>query len=368
MTISLKKYSETINQLELVKVVGKVIQVVGLIIEAQAQGVFVGELCLIELEGENARSVEAEVVGFKEGRVLLMPLGSVSGISPGNSVNATGHTLRVPVGDELLGRVLNGLGRPMDSKGSIVTKLSYPLDQDPPDPTTRPRIKEVLRTSVRAIDGLLTLGQGQRIGIFAGSGVGKSTLMGMLARGTEAEVNVIALVGERGREVMDFIEESLGEEGLKKSVVICATSDQPPLIRLKGALVGTAIAEYFRDQGKKVLFMMDSVTRFAMAQREVKPEAVEAPDEIVGYHETIKKNKAKIKELEDANDELIEAVQLLLLEKEVVTWRGSTLFTWKQQRRKSIDMKALQANDPDLYERIQNQYEKESLIRVFLTK
>jgi len=269
MTISLKKYSQAIDQLELVKVVGKVIQVVGLIIEAQAQGVFVGELCLIELEGENARSVEAEVVGFKEGRVLLMPLGSVSGISPGNSVNATGHTLRVPVGNELLGRVLNGLGRPMDSKGSIVTKLSYPLDQDPPDPTTRPRIKEVLRTSVRAIDGLLTLGQGQRIGIFAGSGVGKSTLMGMLARGTEAEVNVIALVGERGREVMDFIEESLGEEGLKKSVVICATSDQPPLIRLKGALVGTAIAEYFRDQGKKVLFMMDSVTRFAMAQREV---------------------------------------------------------------------------------------------------
>jgi flagellum-specific ATP synthase len=269
MTISLKKYSQAIDQLELVKVVGKVIQVVGLIIEAQAQGVFVGELCLIELEGENARSVEAEVVGFKEGRVLLMPLGSVSGISPGNSVNATGHTLRVPVGNELLGRVLNGLGRPMDSKGSIITKLSYPLDQDPPDPTTRPRIKDVLRTSVRAIDGLLTLGQGQRIGIFAGSGVGKSTLMGMLARGTEAEVNVIALVGERGREVMDFIEESLGEEGLKKSVVICATSDQPPLIRLKGALVGTAIAEYFRDQGKKVLFMMDSVTRFAMAQREV---------------------------------------------------------------------------------------------------
>ncbi|MFC1517665.1 flagellar protein export ATPase FliI [Candidatus Margulisiibacteriota bacterium] len=269
MALEFQKYNRIVETTDTCKIIGKVVQVVGLVIEAQVPGVSVGELCTIFCEGDNPHPVEAEVVGFREGRVLLMPLGSTSGISPGSRILATGHILRVPVGPQLLGRILNGLGEPIDGKGVIIPETFYPLDRNPPDPTKRPRIKQKLATSIKAIDGLLTLGQGQRIGVFSGSGVGKSTVMGMVARGTEAEIAVIALIGERGREVRDFIEESLGEEGMKKSVVICATSDQPPMIRLKGALVGTAIAEYFRDQGKKVLFMMDSVTRFAMAQREV---------------------------------------------------------------------------------------------------
>ena len=240
---------------------------VGLVVEAEVQGVSIGELCKITVTKET--HILAEVVGFKEGRVLLMPLGSTAGIRPGGLIFATGRPISVKVGDALLGRVLNGLGEPMDRKGELDFDAIYGIDNDPPDPVMRPRISDVFATGVKAIDGVLTLGMGQRIGIFAGSGVGKSTLMGMLARNCSSDVNVISLIGERGREVKDFIEESLGEEGLKRSVVICATSDQPPVIRLKGALVGTAIAEYFRDQGKNVLFMMDSVTRFAMAQREI---------------------------------------------------------------------------------------------------
>ena len=269
------KYFQVIEKVDMTKVIGKVVHVVGLIIEAQVQGVSVGELCTVFLEDEH--SVLTEVVGFKEGRVLLMPLGSTHGIRPGAKIHATGHKLRVKVGDQLLGRVLDGLGAPMDNKGPINSDIEYPLDNNPPDPVMRPRITNKLQVGVKAIDGLLTIGQGQRIGIFAGSGVGKSTLMGMIARNTEADVNIISLIGERGREVRDFIEESLGEEGLKRSVVVVATSDQPPLIRLKGAFVGTALAEYFRDQGKKVLFMMDSVTRFAMAQREVGLASGEPP-------------------------------------------------------------------------------------------
>jgi flagellum-specific ATP synthase len=273
----LEKYIQAVVNTEAVKVIGKVLQCVGLVIEAQITGVANGELCTVFLEGENPREMFAEVVGFKGNNVLLMPLGQTTGIAPGCKIVPTGHPLRVAVGSALLGRVLNGLGQPMDGKGAIVTDTFYPFDRDPPDATKRPRIKTHLATSVKAIDGTLALGQGQRIGIFAGSGVGKSTLMGMLARGTEADINVIALIGERGREVRDFIEQSLGEEGLKKSVVVCATSDQPPMIRLKGAMAGTAIAEYFRDQGKKVLFMMDSVTRFAMAQREIGLASGEPP-------------------------------------------------------------------------------------------
>jgi flagellum-specific ATP synthase len=261
------KYVTEINKSDLLRVVGKVIQVVGLIIEAQVQGVSVGEVCKIVINDKNY--ILSEVVGFKESKVLLMPLGQITGIKPGSRIYATGEPIQVKVGMGLLGRVLNGMGEPMDGKGDIDFEAMYPVDKDPPDPIKRPRITKVLKTGVKAIDGLLTLGRGQRVGIFAGSGVGKSTLMGMLARNCEAEINVISLVGERGREVKDFIEESLGEEGLKKSVVICATSDQPPVIRLKGALVGTAVAEYFRDQGKDVLLMMDSVTRFSMAQREI---------------------------------------------------------------------------------------------------
>jgi flagellum-specific ATP synthase len=263
----LDPYIKAVDQADVLKVVGKVIQVVGLVVEAQVQGVSIGELCRIVVQED--KEILSEVVGFKEEKVLLMPLGPISGIKPGSKIYATGHPIQVKVGPQLLGRILDGLGNPMDRKGDIEYETVYPIDKDPPDPVQRPRIDTIFKCGVKAIDGVLTLGRGQRIGIFAGSGVGKSTLMGMLARNCEADVNVISLVGERGREVKDFIEESLGEEGLKRSVVVCATSDNPPVIRLKGAMVGTAIAEYFRDQGKNVLFMMDSVTRFAMAQREI---------------------------------------------------------------------------------------------------
>ena len=276
MKIDFEKYHEAINRAELVKVIGKVVQVVGLIIEAQVGGVSVGDLCLIRLEKEK-RDAFAEVVGFRERRVLLMPLGSTAGISPGSQVVAAGRPLLVRVGNDILGRVLNGLGEPVDGKGPLFGESDYPLDADPPDPVKRPRITEVMKVGIRAIDGMLSIGRGQRFGILAGSGVGKSTLLGLIARNAEAQVNVIALVGERGREVRDFIEESLGEEGLKKSVVVAATSDQPPLIRLKAAFVATAIAEFFRNQGKNVILMMDSTTRFAMAQREIGLAAGEPP-------------------------------------------------------------------------------------------
>lgn len=274
--IDFEKYLRAIEKANPVKVIGKIVQVVGLIIEAQVGGVSVGDLCTIRIEKEG-RDAYAEVVGFREQRVLLMPLGSTSGIAPGSQVTAAGKPLMVKVGPNILGRVLSGLGEPIDGKGPIIQAHEVPLFAEPPDPVKRPRVNEILRVGVRAIDGLLTIGRGQRMGIFAGSGVGKSTLMGMIARNAEAEINVIALVGERGREVRDFIEESLGEEGMKKSVVVVATSDQPPLIRLKAAFVATAIAEYFRDLGNKVILMMDSVTRFAMAQREVGLAAGEPP-------------------------------------------------------------------------------------------
>ena len=259
-------YVNTVKKTSLLQVVGKVIQVVGLVIEGQVQGVSIGELCKIYINDQHF--LLAEVVGFKENRVLMMPYGRLVGIKPGSKIYATGSPVSVKVGPKLLGRVLDGLGNPLYG-GDLEWESYADIDHDPPDPIMRPRIDTVLKTGVKAIDGLLTLGKGQRVGIFAGSGVGKSTLMGMLARNCEADVNVISLVGERGREVKDFIEESLGEEGLKKSVVVCATSDMPPVVRIKGAMVGTAIAEYFRSQGKNVFFMMDSVTRFAMAQREI---------------------------------------------------------------------------------------------------
>ena len=261
------KYSEALNTADFTRVIGRVVQVVGLIIEARLKNISIGELCRIEVS--NSEHILAETVGFKEDNALLMPLGNLEGIQPGSRIYPLNRPLSVKVGPKVLGRVLSGVGEPIDGLGELEYEELYSIDRDPPTPIQRPRITEVLKTGVKAIDATLTLGKGQRVGIFAGSGVGKSTLMGMLARNCEADVNVITLVGERGREVKDFIEESLGEEGLKKSVVVCATSDNPPLVRLKGALVGTAIAEYFRDQGKNVLFMMDSVTRFSMAQREI---------------------------------------------------------------------------------------------------
>lgn len=256
-----------VKSCETISSTGRVSNVVGLVIGSDGPNVSVGEVCLVE--NSSKEKIKAEVVGFKEGKVLLMPLGDMTGVAPGSRVESTGKQLRVSVSDQLLGRVLDGLGNPIDGKGGSKSKEYSSVYKQPPNPLTRKRIKESLSVGVRAIDGLLTIGKGQRIGIFAGSGVGKSTLLGMIARNTEADINVIALIGERGREVRDFLEKDLGEEGLKRSVVIVATSDQPALIRIKGALVATAVAEYFRDKGKNVMLMMDSVTRFCMAQREV---------------------------------------------------------------------------------------------------
>ena len=269
MEPNLTKFSRAIEDTEPIKMSGKVTQVVGLVIESKGPNVSLGELCYIKSRFPNIEPIPAEVVGFREGLVLLMPIGEMQGIGPGCEVLSAQKTLQVKVGMELLGRVLDGLGNPMDGKGPILSKTEYPLHAEPPDPLQRPRIKDSLYVGVRAIDGLITLGSGQRIGIMAGSGVGKSTLLSMIARNTEADISVISLVGERGREVRDFIERDLGEEGLKRSVVVVATSDKPALVRIKGAMTATAIAEYFRDQGRRVVLMMDSVTRFAMAQREV---------------------------------------------------------------------------------------------------
>lgn len=266
--INLSKYYNIVKSSDLVKLHGKVNQVVGLTIESEGPSVQVGELCFIISKKANS-IIRAEVVGFKGNKVLLMPLGEMGGIGPGSEVQGTGKPLCVKVGQKLLGRILSGLGEPIDGKGPLDCDETYPIYNEPPNPITRPRINTQLSTGVRTIDSLLTFGRGQRMGVFAGSGVGKSTTLSMIARYTAADINVLALVGERGRELRDFIERDLGEEGLKRSVVVCATSDQPALIRMKAAYVGTAVAEYFRDQGNKVMLMMDSVTRFAMAQREV---------------------------------------------------------------------------------------------------
>jgi flagellum-specific ATP synthase len=247
---------------------GKVTRLVGLVVEAVGLDVGVGELCRI-CSLTDDHSVLAEVVGFHERGVLLMPLGDLAGLHPGSSVQPLGRSFGVDVGPGMLGRVLNGLGHPIDGKGKLDAKERVPLSAEPPHPLERQLIDTPLVTSVRAIDGLLTIGRGQRVGIFAGSGVGKSTLLGMIARQSTADVNVIALLGERGREVRDFIEHSLGPEGLARSVLIVATGDQAAMVRARGALVATSIAEYFRDQGKQVLLMVDSVTRVAMAWREI---------------------------------------------------------------------------------------------------
>jgi len=269
MDIDISKYMNAINSCESIKMNGKITQVIGLVIESRGPNVSLGELCYVCSRLNNVEPIPAEVVGFRQGHVLLMPIGEMLGIGPGCEVISAQKTLRVHVGKQLLGRILDGLGNPIDGKGSLFTEQEYPLNAMPPHPLSRPRIKKILPVGVRAIDGAITMGCGQRIGIMAGSGVGKSTLLGMIARNTEADISVIALIGERGREVREFIERDLGEEGLKRSVVVVATSDQPALVRIKGAMTATAIAEYFRDQGMNVVLMMDSVTRFAMAQREV---------------------------------------------------------------------------------------------------
>ena len=269
ININLEKFNTAIDHCKSMNMIGKVVQIVGLVIECNGPNVSMGELCYVHSHFEDVEPLPAEVVGFREGYVLLMPLGETKGIGPGCQVVSAQKVLQVKVGPELLGRVIDGLGNPIDGKEPILCQKEYPIQADPPAPLERPVIKDSLYVGVRAIDGLITMGQGQRIGIMAGSGVGKSTLLSMIARNTEADISVIALVGERGREVKEFIERDLGEEGLKRSVVVVATSDKPALVRIKGALTATAIAEYFRDRGRKVVLMMDSVTRFAMAQREV---------------------------------------------------------------------------------------------------
>jgi type III secretion protein N (ATPase) len=267
MAIDLARYAKLIEDAQTVRVRGRVTELTGLVIKASVPGVRVGEV--VEIRGKAKGEVKAEVVGFQGDEVMLMPLGELRGIGPDSEVLPTGRPLNIRVGDGLLGRVLGGLGQPIDGKPLPANLTDWSVERDCPDPFTRRRIERPLPLGVRCIDGLLTVGEGQRVGLFAGSGVGKSTLMGQIARNTKAEMNVIALIGERGREVREFIEDSLGEEGLRRSVVVCATSDQPSLVRLKAAYVATAIAEYFRDRGGNVMFMLDTVTRLARAQREI---------------------------------------------------------------------------------------------------
>lgn len=274
MTIDFDKYDMLLNR-TYEKRLGKVVKVVGLTIESIGPAAKLNDLCHIIAKDTN-QVVKAEVVGFRDDRVLLMPYDKVEGVGLGSRVENTGAPLKVMVGDELLGRTLDGLGRPID-QSELAGKSYYSVEAEPPDPLTRELIDEVLPLGVKAVDGLITVGKGQRIGIFAGSGVGKSTLLGMFARNTKADINVIALIGERGREVREFIERDLGKEGMERSVVIVATSDKPALIRNKAAKTATAVAEYFRDKGRDVLLMMDSLTRFSMAQREIGLASGEPP-------------------------------------------------------------------------------------------
>ncbi|WP_416719967.1 flagellar protein export ATPase FliI [Bacillus paralicheniformis] len=265
----LEQLLECIETADSYKRYGKVKQAVGLMIESKGPECSIGDVCKIYTKGDGPKAIKAEVVGFKDQNILLMPYLEAANIAPGSIVEATGESLRVKVGSGLIGQVVDAFGNPLD--GSTLPKglAQVSTDQAPPNPMKRPPIREKMAVGVRSIDSLLTVGKGQRVGIFAGSGVGKSTLMGMIARETAADLNVIALVGERGREVREFIEKDLGEEGLKRTIVVVATSDQPALMRLKAAYTATAIAEYFRDKGQNVMFMMDSVTRVAMAQREI---------------------------------------------------------------------------------------------------
>ena len=277
--VNLARFQGVLDQVRPIRAHGRVTQVVGMTAEASGVAARLGEVCHL-LDGAHRRA--AEVVGFRDGRLLLMPLDTLGGLLPGSDVVGSGHQFRIPVGPALLGRVIDGLARPIDGRGAIQTADHTSAEASTPPPLTRRPIRDPFVTGVRAIDGLLTLGVGQRVGIFAGSGVGKSTVLGMIARSAASDVNVIAMIGERGREVREFLDHSLGAEGLRRSVVVVATSDQPALLRLKAAWVATAIAEWFRDQGQRVLLLMDSLTRFAMAQREI-GLAVGEPPAVRGY-------------------------------------------------------------------------------------
>lgn len=264
----LNPYFYAVNEARPLAMEGRVIKVVGLVIEADGPAASVGEICHI-FPHNSEEPIEAEVVGFREGRILLMPIGKMQGLVQGARIISLGKTASVKVGPGLLGRVIDGLGAPIDGKGPLDAETAYPLQADPGNPLDRDRIHQYLDVGVRAINSMLTIGMGQRVGIFAGSGVGKSTLLGMIAKNMRADVNVIGLIGERGREVREFIEKDLGPEGMKRSVVVAATSEQPALVRMRGAYVATTVAEYFRDQGANVILMMDSATRYAYASREV---------------------------------------------------------------------------------------------------
>lgn len=274
MAIDFDKYRQLLDK-TYEKEIGKVVKMVGLTIEASGPSANLNDVCYIACEGQNEKKI-AEVIGFRENRILLMPYDDMTGVGIGSLVENSGAAFQVPVGESLLGKTLDGIGNPLD-ESELTQHSFYPAESAPPDPLKRKIIDEVLPLGVKAVDTMLTVGKGQRIGIFAGSGVGKSTLLGMFARNTKADINVIALIGERGREVREFIERDLGEEGMKRSVLVIATSDKPALMRKKAAKTATAIAEYFRDQGKDVLLMMDSLTRFSMAQREIGLASGEPP-------------------------------------------------------------------------------------------
>jgi flagellum-specific ATP synthase len=277
---TLSQYARALEGMCLAPIRAKIVQVIGLVMESSGLSASMGEICAVF---DGMRQIgQAEVVGFRRKTTLLMSLGQLDGLRPGMEVMATGQVFSVKVGPQLLGRVLNGLGEPIDGKGPMLLPETGRVNNDPPNPLERRRISEPMITGIRAIDGFKTIGKGQRVGLFAGSGVGKSVLLGMIARNCKSQVNVIALIGERGREVKEFLEKDLGAEGLARSVVVVATSDQPALIRLKAAMVATAVAEYFRDQGADVMLMMDSSTRLAMAQREI-GLAVGEPPSTRGY-------------------------------------------------------------------------------------
>lgn len=297
---NLDKFIHTVKNLPAGEKVGKVLRIIGLVIEADGPEASIGDLCYI-FNSMNEKPVFAEVVGFQEKKILLMPLGSMEGLKPGAIVTNTKESMKIKVGDMLLGRVLDGLGEPIDSKGDIKSNIYYSTSQKIANPLVRKPIDEVITLGIRSVDAFSTVGKGQRMGIFAGSGVGKSTTMAMMARNTDADVNVIALIGERGREVREFIEKTLGDDGLKRSVVVVATSEQPSLVKIKAAFVATTIAEYFRDQGKDVLFMLDSVTRIAMAQREV-GLAIGEPPATRGYTPSVFALMPKILERTGTSD------------------------------------------------------------------
>jgi flagellum-specific ATP synthase len=290
----LDKYTRAVETIDPIKYTGRIAKVQGLLLESLGPQAVVGEVCQI-LVPRGSGTVWAEVVGLRDRTVQLMPYTNIEGIEIGCTVIATGDFLRVPVSDKLLGRTLDAMGHPIDDKGDIASAVSYPAVANPPDVLTRRRITERIVTGVRAIDMLLTAGKGQRLGIFAGSGVGKSTLMGMIARNTNADVNVIALIGERGREVREFIENDLGPEGLARSVIIVSSSNSPPLSRLRGAYIATAVAEYFRDRGTDVMLLFDSVTRYARAQREI-GLAIGEPPATRGYTPSVFENLPKLLE------------------------------------------------------------------------